>query len=99
VLDCSKSVRETISTRKHAENARHFVRRGLIDTDDARVSMLRTNHRRIGLAGKMEVVAELAAPRQEPRIFVARHRFADEAEIWFSIGHRRSDCGTDQGGS
>ncbi len=97
VLDCAKFVCETIGARKHAEDAGHVVSCGPFDADDACMGMRRTDDRRVSLAGKKEVVAKLAAARQQPRIFVARHRLADEAEIWVFVGHRRLDCGTDWG--
>ncbi len=68
---------------KHAEHARHRFRRRGIDRDNARMRMRRTHHHRISLAVETEIVGETPLAGDQPRIFLARHRLADEAVAGF----------------
>ena len=84
-----------IGAGEDAEHARHRFCPRRIDRDDARMRIRRAHHRRIGLAVESEIVGEAAIAGDEPRIFLARHRLADEAEarlsglVLSSIGARR----------
>ncbi len=80
VGDRAEPVRGGVGAGEDAEHARHgFGARG-IDRDDARVRVGRADHRRAGLSVEMEVVAEAAAPGDEPRILRAHARLADRLE-------------------
>ena len=63
VLNCAKTIGKAISARKHAQNTRHPSGTGAIDPHDPRVGIRRTDHCRIGLSRKAEVVAELSTAR------------------------------------
>jgi hypothetical protein len=53
------------------------VSRGHVDRADARVRVRRTHHRRIGLSGKIEVIAIATAPGDETQIFFTANRISD----------------------
>jgi hypothetical protein len=63
-----RPVRGSVGAGEDAEHARRGFRARGIDRDDARVRMgAKPDHRRAGLSIEMEVVAEAAAPGDEPR--------------------------------
>ena len=62
---------------EHREHARHGARLRRIDRADARVRVRRAHHGRVGLAGKIEIVAVAAASSDEPQIFLAANRVSD----------------------
>jgi hypothetical protein len=80
VRDRAEPVRGCIGAGEDAEHARHGLRARGIDRADARVRVGRADDRRVGLSVEMEVVAEAAAPGDEPRILRARARLADRPE-------------------
>src|SRR5471030_233245 len=85
--DSAEPIGHAVGARKHAEHAGHRQCAAFIDADDARMRMRRAHHRRTGLSGKTEIVAELALPGNKPRILVAHHRLADETISGFRIIH------------
>ena len=90
VRDGAEVVGRAIGAGEHAEHAGHRQRARLVDRDDARMGVRRAHHRRVGLAGKTEIVGEAALADDQPRVFVARHGLADEAEAGFRFIHRRA---------
>jgi len=80
VRERRKLVGDAIGAGEHAEHAGHFLGRCRIDLDDARMRMRRAHHRRIGLPIEVEIVGKTTAPGDEPLVFLARQRLADEAE-------------------
>ena len=83
VRDRRKLVGGAVGAGEHAEHARHRLRRRGIDRDNARMRIRRTHHHRIALAVEIEIVGETALAGDQPRIFLARHRLADEAVAGF----------------
>ena len=88
VRDGAEVVGLAIRAGKHAENARHFFCRCGVDPDNAGVCMRGPHDGRVSLARQTKVVAELAAPCEQPRILGARQRLADKAEFGGLFGHR-----------
>ena len=87
VRDGAEFVGRAIGAGVDAEHAGQLERRGLVDRDDARMGVRRAHHRRLRLAGKTEIVGEAALPGDEPRVLVARHGLADEAEAGLRFIH------------
>jgi len=83
VRDRREAVCETISARADTEHARHGPGTRAINRNNARMRMPRAHHHRIGLAVEIEIVGEAALAGNEPRIFLALHRLADEAVAVF----------------
>ena len=72
-----QSVGQRILPGEHRKHARHGARLRCIDRADACVGVRRAHHGRVGLAGKIEIVAVSAAPSDEPQIFLAADRVSD----------------------
>jgi hypothetical protein len=90
VLNGFKAVGLAVGAGVDAEHAGHRQHRGLVDTYDARMRVRRAHHRRVSLTRIVEVVAELALAGNQPRVFGARHRLADETKCRFGKRHGRS---------
>ena len=81
VRDRPEIVGQTIGTGEHAEHALHFFRTRGIDADDARMRIGRAHDRRVGLPVEQEIVAELAAPGDQPLVLRPSDRLSDEAVV------------------
>ena len=90
VPDRAEAVGVAIGAGEHPEHAGQRQRSGLVDRDDARMGVRRAHHRRIGLAGKIEIVGEAALADDQPRVFGARPGLPDVAEAGFRFIHRRA---------
>ena len=75
--DRLEPVRDEIRARQHGEHARGRQRGRRIDAHDARMRVRRADHRRVRLAGKVDVVRVTSGAGDEARIFPTTYRLAD----------------------
>jgi hypothetical protein len=77
VRDRLETVGDRVGAREHGDHSGQRHGGGGIDGADAGVGMRGAYHDSIGLAGKVEVVAELTLPDHQGGIFLADDRLAD----------------------
>ena len=70
-------VRDEIRARQHGEHTRARQRGRRIDAHDARMRVRRADHRRVRLAGKVDVVRVTPGAGDQARIFPTTYRLAD----------------------
>src|SRR6185369_17541895 len=75
--DWLEAVGERVGACEHGDDPGQRQGGGGVDGSDARMRMWRAHHDRIGLADKVEIVAEPALPGHQRRIFLADDRLAD----------------------
>ena len=75
--DRLEAVGERVGAGEHGDDSGQRQGGGGVDGADAGVRMRRAHHDRIGLAGKVEIVAETAVPDHQRGIFLADDRLAN----------------------